>query len=201
MLFCVDLSNHIGITSTSYVLCGSDSKRSMLESVCLLSAAMHTEDVEPAAAGATAEVAPPPADAPAPAAEPTAPTAEATAPTAEPTAPSATTAGAAAQAEVPVSEAVKHIGGTKAGESKVSEQPTAKKAIDSIPVGPGPATATAAGASSAQPDSNQDGDYYLDAALADSNLPDMDAPADQVNDQCYAAVYWAQVSAQDVLRA
>ena len=60
---------------------------------------------------------------------------------------------------MPVSEAVKMIGGTKAGSAAVGEVPTATKALDSVPVGPDPATAD---------DTPQDGDYFLDATLADS---------------------------------
>lgn len=134
----------------------------------------------------------------------------------EPTPNATAGAGASASSGMPVSEAVKHIGGTKAGSSHVSQQPTAHKAIDAVPVGPDPAAAAAltgptalgtAGAGttgtgftigatdggaatnisgsgsganadatvgdSAQPDdSNTDGDHYLDAALADSNMGD-----------------------------
>lgn len=65
--------------------------------------------------------------------------------------------------EMPVEDAVKVIGGTQAGSAPVSEARTAGKALDAIPVGPDPAAAdTAAG------DTPQDGDYFLDANLADS---------------------------------
>ncbi|DBA70504.1 hypothetical protein WJX79_008632 [Trebouxia sp. C0005] len=65
--------------------------------------------------------------------------------------------------EMPVSEAVKIIGGTHAGSAPVSEAPTAGKALDSVPVGPDPAAAAPAA-----DDTPQDGDYFLDATLADS---------------------------------
>ncbi len=65
--------------------------------------------------------------------------------------------------EMPVSEAVKIIGGTHAGSAPVSEAPTAGKALDSLPVGPDPAAAAPAA-----DDTPQDGDYFLDATLADS---------------------------------
>lgn len=61
--------------------------------------------------------------------------------------------------EMPVEEAVKVIGGTQAGSAPVSEGPTAGKALDAVPVGPDPA---------ATDDTPQDGDYFLDANLADS---------------------------------
>ena len=65
--------------------------------------------------------------------------------------------------EMPVSEAVKIIGGTHAGSAPVCEAPTAGKALDSVPVGPDPAAAAPAA-----DDTPQDGDYFLDATLADS---------------------------------
>ena len=65
--------------------------------------------------------------------------------------------------EMPVSEAVKVIGGTKAGSAPVAEAPTAGKALDAVPVGPDPAAA-----GTAADDTPQDGDYFLDATLADS---------------------------------
>ena len=65
--------------------------------------------------------------------------------------------------EMPVSEAVKVIGGTKAGNAPVAEAPTASKALDAVPVGPDPAAA-----GTAADDTPQDGDYFLDANLADS---------------------------------
>lgn len=68
---------------------------------------------------------------------------------------------------MPVSEAVKVIGGTQAGSAPVSEGPTAGKALDSVPVGPDPAAAAPAPAM-ADDDMPQDGDYFLDATLADS---------------------------------
>ncbi len=64
---------------------------------------------------------------------------------------------------MPVSEAVKIIGGTHAGSAPVSEAPTAGKALDSVPVGPDPAAAAPAA-----DDMPQDGDYFLEATLADS---------------------------------
>lgn len=67
--------------------------------------------------------------------------------------------------EMPVEEAVKVIGGTQAGSAPVSEAPTAGKALDSVLVGPDPAAA-----GSAADDKPQDGDYFLDANLADSML-------------------------------
>ncbi len=65
--------------------------------------------------------------------------------------------------EMPVSEAVKIIGGTHAGSAPVSEAPTAGKALDTVPVGPDPAAAAPA-----VDDTPQDGDYFLEATLADS---------------------------------
>ena len=67
--------------------------------------------------------------------------------------------------EMPVSEAVKVIGGTQAGSAPVREAPTASKALDAVPVGPDPAAA-----GTAADDMPQDGDYFLDATLADSML-------------------------------
>ncbi len=66
--------------------------------------------------------------------------------------------------EMPVEEAVKVIGGTQAGSAPVSEAPTANKALDAVPVGPDPAAAAPAAAD----DTPQDGEYFLDATLADS---------------------------------
>lgn len=65
--------------------------------------------------------------------------------------------------EMPVEEAVKVIGGTQAGSAPVSEASTASKALDAVPVGPDPVAAGAAA-----DDAPQDGDYFLDANLADS---------------------------------
>ena len=65
--------------------------------------------------------------------------------------------------EMPVEEAVKVIGGTQAGGAPVSEAATAGKALDAVPVGPDPAAA-----GTAADDTPQDGDYFLDATLADS---------------------------------
>ena len=65
--------------------------------------------------------------------------------------------------EMPVEEAVKVIGGTQAGSAPVSEAPTASKAMDAVPVGPDPAAAGTAAV-----DAPQDGDYFLDANLANS---------------------------------
>lgn len=80
--------------------------------------------------------------------------------------------------EMPVSEAVKIIGGTHAGSAPVSEAPTAGKALDSVPVGPDPAAAV-----SAADDTPQDGDYFLDATLADSKHGNDEAkPAEQVTE-------------------
>ena len=67
--------------------------------------------------------------------------------------------------EMPVEEAVKVIGGTQAGSAPVSTVPTAETALDAVPVGPDPAAA-----GRAADDSPQDGDYFLDANLADSTL-------------------------------
>lgn len=67
--------------------------------------------------------------------------------------------------EMPVEEAVKVIGGTQAGSAPVSQAPTAGKALDAVPVGPDPVAA-----GSAADDAPQDGDYFLDANLADSML-------------------------------
>ncbi len=64
---------------------------------------------------------------------------------------------------MPVSEAVKIIGGTHAGSAPVSAPPTAGKALDSVPVGADPVAAAPAA-----DDMPQDGDYFLDATLADS---------------------------------
>ena len=66
---------------------------------------------------------------------------------------------------VHVEEAVKVIGGTQAGSAPVSEVPTAGKALDAVPVGPDPAAA-----SSGADDTPQDGEYFLDADLADGML-------------------------------
>lgn len=66
---------------------------------------------------------------------------------------------------MPVEEAVKMIGGTQAGSAPVSTVPTAETALDAVPVGPDPAAA-----GKAADDSPQDGDYFLDANLADSML-------------------------------
>lgn len=66
---------------------------------------------------------------------------------------------------MPVEEAVKVIGGTQAGSAPVSEVPTAGKALDAVPVGPDPAAA-----GSGADDTPQDGEYFLDANLADSML-------------------------------
>ena len=60
---------------------------------------------------------------------------------------------------MPVEEAVKVIGGTQAGSAPVSEAATAGKPLDVVPVGPDPAAAA--------DDTPQDGDYFLDANLAD----------------------------------
>ncbi|DBA97271.1 hypothetical protein WJX77_010996 [Trebouxia sp. C0004] len=78
--------------------------------------------------------------------------------------------------EMPVSEAVKNIGGTHAGIAPVSEAPTAGKALDSMPVRPDPAAAAPAA-----DDTPQDGDYFLDATLADSKQGNEEAkPVEQV---------------------
>ena len=172
---------------------------------------MAAEDVEPSGA-ATAEP-DVPAEPTAGPAEPDVP-AEPTAGPAEPAAGAtagATTGESTTPAAMPISEAVKHIGGTKAGSSTVSQQPTAHKAIDAVPVGPDPiaagtatgptsagtagadttgtgfttagattatADATATGNGGAQPDDGTtDGDYFLDAALADSNMGDEESQA------------------------
>lgn len=80
--------------------------------------------------------------------------------------------------EMPVSEAVKIIGGTHAGSAPVCEAPTAGKALDSVPVGPDPAAAAPAA-----DDTPQDGDYFLDATLADSKQGNEEAkPAEQVTE-------------------
>lgn len=166
-------------------------------------AAMAAEDVEPSGA-ATAEP-----DVPAES------TAGSTEPAAGATAGATTGESTTPAAAMPISEAVKYIGGTKAGSSTVSQQPTAHKAIDAVPVGPDPiaagtttrptsagtagagttgtgfttagataatAGATATGNGGAQPDEgNTDGDHFLDAALADSNMGDEESqPAHQV---------------------
>lgn len=171
---------------------------------------MAAEDIEPTGAAAAEPAVP--AEATAGATKPAEATGAATAGDANP-----------ATADMPISEAVKHIGGSKAGSMTVSEQPTATKAIDAVPVGPDPAAAatatgptstgtagagttgtgatasggagvtgggnaSAAAATAAigsgngeTDDGNTDGDYYLDAALADSNMGDEEAkPANQV---------------------
>lgn len=66
---------------------------------------------------------------------------------------------------MPVEEAVKVIGGLQAGSAPVSTASTAGKALDAVPVGPDPAAA-----GNAADDAPQDGDYFLDANLADSML-------------------------------
>ncbi|KAL3149279.1 hypothetical protein ABBQ32_002095 [Trebouxia sp. C0010 RCD-2024] len=77
--------------------------------------------------------------------------------------------------EMPVEEAVKMIGGTQAGSAPVSTVPTAETALDAVPVGPDPAAA-----GKAADDSPQDGDYFLDANLADSMLEQEDSkPVEQ----------------------
>ena len=65
--------------------------------------------------------------------------------------------------EMPIEEAVKVIGGTQAGSAPVSQAQTASKALDAVPVCPDPAAA-----GTAADDTPQDGDYFLDANLADS---------------------------------